>query len=317
MATRKFENVKFIGMNGALVKFHDATIHPLNTAMKFGASVFDAWRSYWNPEHENLYVFRLREHLERLLQSAAISQIECPYTVDQLIEQTLELLRANGLREDLHCRLMLFVDELDGGLYSTSPVSTVIATLPMNKYFKVGADGVNCCVSSWRRQSDDVLPPRVKAAANYPSSRLAAFEARANGYDAAIFLDRNGRVSEGLAYSIFIVRDSKVITPPVTSSILESVTRDSFIKLCPEVLGYPVIEREIDRTELYVAQEAFFCGSSAEATPILSVDKRPIGNSKPGPITEQLLKVYMDVVRGNSTLRRDWRIPVYEAAMSE
>lgn len=316
MPAHRFANVKFLCVNGELVKFRDAAIHPLNTAMKYGASVFDAWRAYWNLQHETLYVFRMREHLERLLQSAAISQIECPWTVDQFIQQTIGLLHANKLREDLHCRLILFVDELDGGIYSTTPVSALIAALPMNRYFKVGADGVHCCVSSWRRQSDDVLPPRVKAAANYPSSRLAGFEARANGYDAAIFLDRNGKVSEGIAYSIFIVRDGRVITPPVTSSILESITRDSFIRLCPEVLGFPVVEREIDRTELYLAQEAFFCGSSAEATPILSVDKRPIGDAKPGPLTLRLRNAYMDTVRGHFPGHRDWLIPVSESHVS-
>ena len=298
-------------MNGELVNFHDAKIHPLNTAMKYAASVFDAWRAYWSPKQENLFVFRLREHLDRLVQSASIAQLSCPYSVSDMIDQTLALLRANELKEDLHCRVILFVDEIDGGLFSVSPVSTLIAAIPMNKYFKVGVEGVHCCVSSWRRISDESSPPRVKAAANYPSSRLAGFEAIAAGYDAAIMLDRNGRVAEGSAYSVFLVRNGVVITPPVTSSILESVTRDTFIKICPEVTGLSVIQREVDRTELYVADEAFFCGSSAEATPILSVDKRAVGSGKMGPITQKLRTAYLDLVRGQSTAHADWLLPVY------
>src|SRR5690606_37242971 len=145
------ESVRFVTMNGRVMDFGDARIHPLNTAMKYAASVFDAWRGYWNAEHQDLYVFRLREHLERLVQSAAIAQIECPYTVSEMIEQTMTLLRANEYKENVHCRAILFVDELDGGLFSTSPVSLLIAALPMNRYFKVGAEGVHCCVSSWRR----------------------------------------------------------------------------------------------------------------------------------------------------------------------
>lgn len=313
MPAERIESARFITMNGQVMDFDDARIHPLNTAMKYAASVFDAWRGYWNAEHQDLYVFRLREHLERLVQSAAIAQIKCPYTVPEMFEQTMALLRANEYRENVHCRAILFVDELDGGLFSTSPVSLLIAALPMNRYFKVGAEGVHACVSSWRRISDDVLPPRVKAAANYPNSRLAGFEALANGYDAAILLNREGKVTEGAAYTLFMVRGGRLVTPPVTSGVLESVTRDTFIRLCPEVTGQTAIEREIDRTELYIAEEAFFCGSSAEATPILSVDKRPVGPGTMGPVTQRLRTAYLELVHGNSGAHEEWLSPVYRS----
>ncbi len=307
----RLEKVRYIMMDGNLVDFKEARIHPLNTAMKFGASVFDAWRAYWNEEQGELYLFRLREHLERFVQSAKISQITCPYSVEEMIDQTLKLIQANRYKEDLHCRIILFVNEIDGGLFSVSPVSTLIAAMPMPNFFKTGPEGVHCSVSSWRRISDDVMPPRVKAAANYQNSRLAGLQALSEGYDAAILLDRNGKVAEGPAYCIFIVRNGVPITPSVTSGILESVTRDTFIALIPDVIGQKVVQREIDRTELYIADEAFFCGSSAEATPILSVDKRPVGNGEMGPITRKLRETYLNLVRGKSEAHKDWFLPVY------
>ncbi len=311
MTAERLEKVRFINMDGNIIPFKEARIHPLNTTMKFASSVFDAWRAYWNEEQEELYVFRLREHLERLVQSAKIAQIACPYSVDEMFNQTLELIQANEYKEDLHCRVILFVNEIDGGLFSVSPVSMLIAAMPMPQFFKAGPEGVHCCVSSWRRISDEDMPPRIKAAANYHNSRLAGLQALADGYDSAILLDRNGKVTEGPAYCIFIIRNGILITPPATSSVLESVTRDTFITLFPELNGQRVVQREIDRTELYIANEAFFCGSSAEATPILSVDKRPVGDGKMGPVTRELREAYLKLVRGKSPMHRDWLLSVY------
>ena len=312
MTTDRLKNVRFLTMDGEIIPFGEAKIHPLSKVMKYATSVFDAWRGYWNPEKRELYVFRLREHLIRLLQSAKIYQIPCPYTVDEMVNQTVELIRANEYKEDIHCRVILFVNEIDGGTLSSLPVSTVLAAMPMPHFLKRGPEGVHACVSSWRRISDEDMPPRAKAAANYQNARLVDLEALNNGYDSAIILDRNGKVTEGPAYSMFIVRNGALITPPVTGSILESLTRDTFITLFSEISGgQQVVQREIDRTELYIADEAFFCGSSAEATPILSVDKRQVGDGKMGPITRTLRETYLDLVKGNSSSHLDWLLSIY------
>jgi branched-chain amino acid aminotransferase len=305
------KEVRFIFQNGKIIPFGDASVHPLNTAMKYASSIYDAWRGYWNPEREELYLFRLREHLERLLRSAKIVQMRCPYTIEDMIDSHLALIRANELREDVHCRIILYVDALDGGLYSNSPIGAVMAASPMGRYFREESLGLHCSVSSWRRISDEDMPPRIKAAANYHNSRLAGLEVRQNGYDDAILLDRNGKVTEGPGYTLFLVRDGIPITTSVTNGILEGVTRDTLLTLIPEVLSCRVIEREIDRTELYVANEAFFCGSGAEITPILTIDRRPVGSGTPGSLTMAIRDAYFALVRGNRESHRDWLLPVY------
>lgn len=305
---------QFIFQNGEIIPFGEAKVHPLNTAMKYAASIYDAWRGYWNPEQGELYLFRLREHLERLRRSAKMVQIQCPYSIEEMLSSQLALIRANGLREDIHCRIILYVDAPDGGLYSNAPIGAVMAASPMGRYFKEESHGLHCCVSSWRRISDEVMPPRIKAAANYHNSRLAGLEAKQNGYDDAILLDRDGKVTEGPGYTLLLVRDGIPITPSVTSGILEGVTRDTLLALIPEVLSRRVVEREVDRTELYVADEAFFCGSGAEITPILSIDRRPVGNGSPGPLTKVIRDSYFALVRGNRETHREWLLPVYGGA---
>jgi branched-chain amino acid aminotransferase len=305
---------QFIFQNGEIIPFGEAKVHPLNTAMKYASSIYDAWRGYWNSERGELYLFRLREHLERLRRSAKIVQIQCPYSIEEMLNSHLALIRANQLREDIHCRIILYVDALDGGLYSNTPIGAVMAASPMGRYFKEESQGLHCSVSSWRRISDEDMPPRIKAAANYHNSRLAGLEARQNGYDDAILLDRNGKVTEGPGYTLFLVRDGIPLTPSVTSGILEGVTRDTLLALIPEVLSRRVVEREIDRTELYVADEAFFCGSGAEVTPILSIDRRPVGNGSPGPLTKEIRDSYFSLVRGNRETHREWLLPVYGGA---
>lgn len=307
---------RYIFQNGQIIPFGDAKVHALNTAMKYASSVYDAWRGYWDSEHGELYLFRLREHLERLQRSAKIVQIQCPHSIEEMMNSQLALVRANQLREDIHCRIILYVDALDGGLYSTTPVGVVMAASPMGRYFKEDSRGLHCSVSSWRRIGDEDMPPRIKAAANYHNSRLAGLEATQNGYDDAILLDRNGKVTEGPGYTLFLVRDGVVITPSVTSGILEGVTRDTLLTLIPEVLSRKVVEREVDRTELYVADEAFFCGSGAEITPILSIDRRPVGNGTPGPLTRDIRDAYFALVRGSWETHREWLLPVYSGAAS-
>jgi branched-chain amino acid aminotransferase len=296
-------------MNGRLIPYEDARVHVLSTAMKYAASVYEAMRAYLGDSDEQLYVFRLREHLQRLQRSAKIARIALPADPARLEAETLEVIRANGLREDLHVRLIVFVDTEDGGLPSREPVGYVIAPIPTARYF--AGPGVHVQVSSWTRTADNAIPARVKAAANYQNSRLALLQAKTDGYDDAIMLNNDGSVAEGPGYTLFLVRDDRPLTPPVTSNILEGVTRDTLLTLIRESLGVEVEQREIDRTELYVADEAFFAGTAAEVTPILSIDRRPVGDGTLGPLTAKVREAYFHAVRTGSAPHPEWRTPVY------
>ena len=299
----------FLLFNGELVEYDQARVHVLSTAFKYGAIVFEGFRAYWNEHQQELYGFRLHDHFRRLLMSMKISRLPSKYGVEEYVEDLIRLMRINGLREDLHMRAAAFVDADDGNLASTEPVSISMAAMPMGRYF--AKEGLHVAVSSWGRISDASMPPRVKAVPNYHNSRLALLQARVDGYDDTILLSHGGKVTEGPGYSLFIARSGRLITPPVTAGILESITRDSVIRLATEKLGLDVHEREIDRTELYVADEVFFCGSSAEVTPILSVDRHPVGDGKPGARTVELRTLFLAVTRGEVADEFGWLTPVY------
>jgi len=300
---------RLLNMSGKIVHYEDARVHVLSTAMKYAASVYEAMRAYWSDADQQLYVFRLREHLRRLERSAKIARIPLPADAARLERETLEIIRANGLREDLHVRLIVFVDTDDGGLASREPVGYVIAPIPTTRYFE--SAGLHVGVSSWHRTADNAIPARVKAAANYQNSRLALLQAKTDGYDDAIMLNQDGSVAEGPGYTLFLVRDDQALTPSVTSNILEGVTRSTLLTLFPESLGVTVEQREIDRTELYVADEAFFAGTAAEVTPILSIDRRPVGEGVMGRLTVKVRDAYFRAVRDGSAPHPEWRLPVY------
>ncbi|MGE3268858.1 MAG: branched-chain amino acid transaminase [Chloroflexota bacterium] len=301
----------YLLMNGELVAYDDARVHVLSTAFKYGATVFEGLRAYWSEEHQELYGFRLREHFQRLVESLRICRMGSPLTVEQYTADLTRLIRANGLHEDLHMRVSAFVEEDDGGLSSSGPISVSMAALPMARYFS--KEGLDVQISSWTRISDATMPPRIKAVPNYHNSRLALLQARADGYDDAILLSNQGKVTEGPGYAVFMVRGGKLITPPVTSGILESITRDSIITLAGS-LNLELHEREIDRTELYVADELFFCGSAAEVTPILSVDRIPVGTGATGPTTAALKAAFLSTVRAETADTRGWLTPLFEGA---
>jgi branched-chain amino acid aminotransferase len=296
-------------MNGAIIPYEDARVHVLSTAMKYAASVYEAMRAYWSDADQQLYVFRLREHLRRLERSAKIARIPLPADAARFEREVLEVIRANDLHEDLHVRLIVFVDTDDGGLASREPVGYVIAPIPTTRYFE--SAGLHVAVSSWHRTADNAIPARVKAAANYQNSRLALLQAKTDGYDDAIMINSDGSVAEGPGYTLFLVRDDQPMTPSVTSNILEGVTRSTLLTLFSESLGVTVEQRKIDRTELYVADEAFFAGTAAEVTPILSVDRRPVGEGVMGPLTAKVRDAYFRAVRDGSAPHPEWRTPVY------
>jgi branched-chain amino acid aminotransferase len=298
----------YLFFKGSLVKYDDARVHVLSTALKYGAVVFEGLRAYWNDSRQELYGFRLDDHFRRLNVSMKIARIHGPTDVQGNRENLLELIRANDLREDLHLRVQVFVEAEDGRLNAIDPVSVSMAAIPMGRYFEAGGLKVN--VSSWTRTWDRSIPPRVKAISNYMNSRLALIQAQADGYDDTLLLTPDGKVAEGPGHNVFMLRGDDLITPPVTDGILEGVTRDSVIKLARR-LEMSVLERSIDRTELYLADEIFVCGSAAEVTPILSVDGMEVGTGKPGTVTTRLREEFLATARGERNEDLGWLNPVY------
>jgi branched-chain amino acid aminotransferase len=299
-----------IWMNGKLVPQAEAVL-PVNSAAVFYATnVFEGLRAYWNEADEELYSFRLDEHFTRLRESMKMMRFTVPYSDADLRAAVHDVLAGNEIREDIHMHLVAYV--VGAGMDSTSPTGLYINP---RRRGRLTEEGLRCCVSSWARTNDNAIPIRLKCGANYQNGRLALLQAKADGYDAPIFLNQQGKVAEGTGATFFMVRKGKLVTPPITADILESITRTTLIEsICPDMLGLDVVEREIDRTELYVAEEAFFCGSGYEITPIVSVDRFPLGAGQVGPVTQKLLTAYMNVVRGNDKRYPEWRTPVYRTA---
>jgi branched-chain amino acid aminotransferase len=299
-----------IWMNGRLVPQAEAVL-PVNSAAVFYATnVFEGLRAYWNAEDEELYCFRLQEHFTRFRESMKMMRFDVPYSDAGLHEAVREVLAGNEVREDVHMHMVAYV--LGTGLDATSPTGLYIN--PRRRPRVEEGSGINCCVSSWARTSDNAIPIRLKSGSNYQNGRLATLQANADGYDQPILLTKEGHVAEGTGATFFMVRKGRLVTPPVTADILESITRTTLIEsICPEVFGMGVVEREIDRTELYVAEEAFFCGSGYEITPIVSVDRFPLGDGQVGPVTRRLSRAYLDIVRGVDKRYPEWRTPVYSA----
>jgi branched-chain amino acid aminotransferase len=299
-----------IWMNGRLVP-QDQAVLPVNSAAVFYATnVFEGLRAYWNEADGELYGFRLADHFARLRESAKMMRFAVPRTDDELYEAVREVLSGNEIREDVHMHLVAYV--LAPGMDATSPTGLYVNP---RRRGRLGPDGrgLACCVSSWTRTSDNAIPIRLKCGANYQNGRLAALQAKADGYDSPIFLNQRGKVAEGTGATFFMVRKGRLVTPPTSSDILESITRATLIEdVCPNVLGMQVVEREIDRTELYVAEEAFFCGSGYEITPITSIDRFPLGAGEVGPLTRRITTAYMDLVRGVDSRHPEWRTPVYK-----
>lgn len=302
---------KYLFLNGQFVAYEDAKIHVLTPATKYGATVYEGIRGYWVPEDNELYLFRLDDHLKRLFHSMEMTWMKSPYTLDEFKKHAINLIKKNEFKQDTHIRIMVFVLSDDGTMISTEPIGTAIAALPMGRISNKSETGLHCAVSSWRRISDNSTPPRIKCAGNYQNSRLAGIQVSLDGFDNVIILNENGKVSEGAGSNIFIIRKGIPLTPAVTSNILEGITRDTIICLFDEKHGLKTIEREIDRSELYVADEIFYCGSASEIVPIVSVDRHKISEGRMGPLTKAVKKSYLDLVRGKVADHKDWRTPIY------
>ncbi len=301
---------RYIWYKGENINVNEAMINILAPTAQFGLNVFEGIPCYWNDEEKQLYAFRLEDHYNRLLRSAILLQIDCSYTKEDMRKALIDVVKVNEYHENLSVRQTLFVDGF-GSWASSESVDMFVAPIPRGR---IGAEynkkGLNCCVTSWRRISDSTLSPRIKCGANYINSRVGHKEALRNGYDTCIFLNEVGKVAEGPGSCFFMVINDTLVTPMLTDSVLESITRDTVINLAKD-MGIKVVERTIDRTELYTCVEAFLCGSAMEITPVLSVDKYVVGDGHTGKITDMLHKRYMDVVMGKVEKFNNWVTPIY------
>ena len=298
---------RLIWFRGELVPVKEAKVMVLSPTAQFGLNVFEGIPGYWNEEEKQLYVFRLDDHYDRLMRSARLLQIDCKYSKEQLKQALIDVVKANEFDENISVRQTLFMDEW-GTWSSGGEAEMFVAPIPRGKTSaEYNKKGLNVCVTSWRRISENALSPRIKCGANYINSRYGQREALRNGYDTCIFLNEYGKVSEGPGSCFFMIKDGVLITPSFTDAVLESITRDSVIKIAKS-LGYEVIERTIDRTELYTADEAFLCGSAMELTPVLSIDKYELGE---GEISRKLHKAYVEAASGKIDEFKSWVTGIY------
>ncbi|WP_296805634.1 branched-chain amino acid transaminase [uncultured Methanobrevibacter sp.] len=294
-----------IWIDGNMVDWKDANIHVLSHVVHYGTSVFEGIRAYKN--EKGVAVFRLKEHVQRLFDSAKIYKIDIPFTQEEIEEAILETVRVNDL-DGCYIRPIVFRGYGELGVNPLNcPVNVVIAAWEWGSYLgeEGMANGVDIGVSSWRKPAPDTFPALAKCGANYMNSQLAKMEAIDNGYDEAIMLDYEGHVSEGSGENIFLVEGEKLFTPAMSSSNLKGITRDTIMTLARD-LGYDVVEEIISRERLYSADEVFFTGTAAEVTPIRSIDHRTIGAGKRGPISEKLQKTFFDVVEAKSEDKYNW-----------
>ena len=306
---------KWAWLDGDFVAWDDAKIHIHSNCVLRGTNVFEGVRAYWNEEHSDLYAFRMPDHMTRLAQSMKILRIALPYSLQVLADASMELLRRCEYREDVHFRPTVYVGESEDN-FGIDPLSTTIGAfivaLPRPRR-KAVETGIHVSVSSWQRISDLTIPPRAKVGANYINSRMAIVQAKVDGYDSTVILNERGKVSELPTSCLMMVRHNRLVTPPLTDNILESITRETIMLLARDELGLAVEERSVDRTELYVADELFACGTAEEVTPIVSVDRYQIGEGKRGQITKAIQELYGAMVRGEIAKFKQYLNPTYRA----
>lgn len=301
---------KFVWMNGELVEWDRANVPILTHALHYGTAVFEGIRAY--KTDSGLSIFRLKDHMRRLKGSAHVYLMDLPYSESELCEATTTLLAKNEMRDSAYIRPIAF--KAEGGInldYREVPTWVAIVAFSFNKYHE--KEGLDVCVSSWRRTGEPSVPSLAKASGHYINAVLARVEAAQNGFDEAIFLDHRGFVSEGTGENIFIVRNGTLHTPPLSAAILEGITRDT-VRTIAQDQDLKVQERDIARAELYTCDEAFFTGTAVEISPIVSVDRRKIDDGNPGPVTRKVQKLFSNVVSGNNRQYDHWLTPVYPKA---
>jgi branched-chain amino acid aminotransferase len=306
-----------IYFKGAFVPAEEAKVSVLTHAFNYGTGCFEGIRGYANPARGDTFIFRLREHLQRLLQSSHIIGCEVHHSLDELVQLCLELVRRNDHHGDLYIRPLVYKSGTGIGVTMAGvPDDLTIFAVPFGKYIETDK-GIRCSISSWRRSTDNNIPPRAKITGGYINAALAKHEALLNGFDEAIMLTDDGFVSEGSAENLFIIRDGVLYTPGISESVLEGITRATVSHLASQELGLRTVERRLNRTELFTADEMFLCGTGAEISPVVEVDHRRIGNGQVGPIVKRLQTLYYGVVRGENERYTHWLTPVFGAIAGE
>ena len=295
------------------VPLREAQVSILTHAFNYGTGVFEGIRGYWDEKELDLFLVRVEEHYRRWLKNCGILRMELPLDAAGLAERTMEVIRRNGFCTNLYIRPLAYKCSVRIGVHPDDKDAFAIVALPFGDYLD-SRKGLSAMVSSWRRVEDNAIPGRAKICGAYVNSALAGDEARRNGYDEAIFLTDDGHVCEGAAANIFLVRDGALVTPPVSDNILEGITRTSVMELARREMGLEVIERRVDRSELYIADEAFFTGTAVEIAPLVRVDDRPVGSGKIGLVATALRQFYTDATRGRLAAYRHWLTPVYQPA---
>ena len=297
--------------DGEFGRYHDVRLGLMTHALHYGTGCFEGIRAYWNAKQEQLHLLQAPAHYDRMRRSANVIRMELPHSTEELVDITIEVLRRNEFKSDTYIRPLLYAssEEIGVRLHNLKH-SFFIYAIPFGKYVEIES-GIRCMVSSWRRLPDEALPPRAKITSSYAQSALAKSEAVESGFDEAIVLTMDGHVSEGSAENLFMYKDGVFVTPPVTDDILEGVTRTLISELITEELGKTVVERSIDRTELYTCEELLLCGTGAQISPVVEVDHRKVGNGRVGEFTQELQNIYFGAVRGESPKHKDWTIPIY------
>ena len=292
---------------GQVVPLSEAKVSVTTHALHYGTAVFEGIRGNWNADQDKLYVFRMREHYERLIQGCRIMMLDIPYNVDDLCDITIDLLQRCGYKEDLYIRPLAYKSEERVANLKLQELGSdfTLIVVPFGAYIEV--DGaIRCCTSSWRRVDDTIIPPRVKISGHYVNSILAKTEATLSGFDEAIMLTQDGDVSEGSGENLFLVSNGVLHTPLVADNNLTGITRDSAMRIATDELGLDIVERRIRRSELYLADEIFLTGTAAHVTPVGELDMRPIGEGGVGPITQKINDMYVDIIAGNNPKYMDW-----------
>ncbi len=303
--------MNLVYFNKQFVPLTEARISIRTNALHYGTGVFEGIRAYWNPKEQQLIAFKLPEHYERMVNNCKVMKLKLDHDMKELCAITVDLLRRNQPKEDTYIRPIAYLSsEGLGPKLIGYETGFAIYTIPLGEYIDTSL-GIKVGFSSWRRISDNTIPARCKVTGGYVNSALARTEAMEQGYDEAIFLTQDGFISEGSAENIFLVRNGTLVTPDMSQDILEGITRDVLLTLCREELGLTVIERQVGRTELYVADEVFLCGTGAQVSPVIEVDRRPVGSGKMGPISARIQQLYFQVVHGDHPKYRHWCTPVY------
>ncbi len=295
---------------GKIIPLGDANINIATHGFLYGTAVFGGMRGYWNEEKQSLFVFRPYDHFRRLLNSGRMMAMNIQYDEESLIQLTLDLLRTDNWRQDVYLRPTIYKADLGIGVRLHNLTDEFCMFVIAYEPYVKNDTNAHVTISSWRRIDDNVIPARGKIAGAYANSALIKTDANRAGFDEALVLDHNGHVSEGSAMNIFMVRDGVLITPPVTDNILEGITRRSIIELARKELGIEVVERSIDRTEVFIADEMFMTGTAAQVVAVTKIDHRPVGIGTMGPVTSKLRTLFDDVVRAKHPKYQDWNVLV-------